>query len=50
MDSILNALRAIVCIAHERANNYNTTLGYNMFWHCTNYLHELETAARRAGG
>lgn len=31
-------------------NNYNVTLGYNMFFDITNYLHELGTAARRAGG
>ena len=29
-------------------NHHNATLGQNMFWHCTNYLHELGTAARRA--
>ena len=23
------------------ANHHNVTLGRNMFWHCTNYLHEL---------
>ena len=32
------------------ANNYNTTLGHNMFFDITNYLHEWGTAARRAGG
>ena len=31
------------------ANNYNTTLGHNMFLTFTNCLHELGTAARRAG-
>lgn len=30
-------------------NSYNTTLGYNVFFCITNYLHELGTAARRAG-
>ena len=29
-------------------NYHNATLGQNMFWYCTNYLHELGTAARRA--
>ena len=31
------------------ANNYNTTLGHNMFFDITNCLHELGKAARRAG-
>lgn len=26
-------------------NNYNATLGSNMFWYCTNYLHELAVEA-----
>ena len=26
-------------------NYHNATLGRNMFWYCTNYLHELGTAA-----
>ena len=29
------------------ANHHNVTLGRNMFWHCTNYLHELGTVAHR---
>ena len=28
-------------------NNYNATLGHDMFFYITNYLHELGTAARR---
>ncbi len=26
-------------------NNYNATLGRNMFWHCTNCLYELAVEA-----
>ena len=46
--SILHALRAIVCIAHERGTAARRTLGHNMLLIFTNYLHELGTAARRA--